>query len=135
MKDPIPVPVHAFFAAMQGGATSEAALMALFAEDAVYAEPFTGELRIHAGKSAIRAALQAGWKTPLPEMRIEIDRVHVADGCISATWTCHSPALPGGMGRGENSFTLRDGLIVRLETRLSGAPPPSKEGKSKRRPG
>jgi hypothetical protein len=37
---------------------------------------------------------------------------------IVARWTCRSPALPGGQGQGVNRFTLRDGLIVALETRI-----------------
>lgn len=111
--------IKRFFAAMQAGATAELEMMALFADDAVYVEPFSGREREHRGKAAIRQAMAEGWKTPLPDMRIEIDRMQVTGESVRVQWTCHSAALPGGKGSGENVFTLRGGMIVRLETRLS----------------
>lgn len=107
-----------FFAAMQSGAAAEQEMMSLFSEDAVYVEPFGGAPRTHEGKPAIRRALAEGWKTPLPQMRIQVDRVDIDGPVVRARWTCMSPALPGGKGLGENTFTVRDGRIVRLETRL-----------------
>lgn len=92
--------------------------MALFAEDAVYVEPFSGSPRTHRGKPAICAVMQAGWKAPLPAMSIDVDRVDVDGPVVRAQWTCRSPALPGGRGRGENTFTLHQGRIIRLETRM-----------------
>lgn len=110
--------VSHFFEAMQAAGTKENEMMDLFAEDAVYIEPFSGEPREHVGKSAIREAMVAGWKYPLPEMRLEVERV-VTDGRkVRADWVCHSPGLPNGRGAGTNEFTLRAGLIVRLETSL-----------------
>jgi len=109
--------ISRFFAAMQGGATAEAEMMSLFADDATYVEPFTGALRTHRGRDAIRKTMQAGWETPVPDMRIEVDRVEVDGATVRARWTCYSPGLPGGKGSGENVFTLRDGKIERLETR------------------
>lgn len=110
--------VGRFFREMQSGATAEHEMMALFAEDAVYIEPFSGRVRTHRGKPAIRAAMSEGWRNPLPDMRIVVEQVDVFGDTVRARWTCHSPALPGGKGCGENEFTLRDGLIVRLETRF-----------------
>lgn len=111
--------VDRFFAAMQTQGQSEAAMMALFADDAEYVEPFTGAARTHRGREAVRAALRESWKEPLPEMRLEVDEVTVEGGVTRARWTCFSPALPGGKGRGENAFTLNGaGLITRLETRF-----------------
>jgi hypothetical protein len=49
-------------------------------------------------------------------MQLSVDRVQVDGGRVVADWTCRSPALPGGLGRGTNTFTLSEGLIVRLET-------------------
>jgi ketosteroid isomerase-like protein len=105
---------------MQGGPTHEEAMAALFAEDAVYVEPFSamGQMTSHTGRAAVRAALRAALATPLPEQRIVVDRVDVDGDVLVATWTCHSPALPGGSGRGTNTFTFRGGLIARLETRF-----------------
>lgn len=110
--------VDRFFAAMQTQGQSEAEMMALFADDAEYVEPFSGAARSHRGREAIRQALRESWRQPLPSMRIQIDEVRVDAGVTRARWTCFSPALPGGSGRGENTFTLRDGLITRLETRF-----------------
>ena len=112
--------VRQFFAAMQSGAAAERDLMSLFSDDAVYVEPFAGSPRTHEGKPAIRRAMAEGWKTPLPDMRIRVNRVDVDGGVVRAHWSCFSPALPGGEGSGENTFTMRDGKIVRLETRLLG---------------
>ncbi len=107
-----------FFEAMQAAGTQEAEMLALFDDDAVYVEPFSGAPREHVGKAAIREAMVAGWKHPLPEMRLEVERV-VTDGqSVRADWVCYSPGLPQGRGAGTNEFTLRGGRIVRLETRL-----------------
>lgn len=111
--------IKRFFAAMQAGATAEAEMMSLFTDDAVYLEPFSGQMREHHGKTAIRQAMAEGWKTPLPDMRIEVDRLEATGETVRVQWTCHSPALPGGRGSGENIFTLSGGRISRLETRLS----------------
>lgn len=58
-----------------------------------------------------RSVMREGWRSPI-----------AVDGdTVRAEWTCYSPAIPGGSGHGENVFTLRDGKIVRLETRLKAA--------------
>lgn len=121
-KSPPPV-VADFFRFMQAGAASAAQMMALFADDAVYVEPFSGTVSTHRGKAAIRAAMASGWERPLPDMTISIDRVDLEGDVVRAEWTCRSPVLPGGAGRGVNHFTLREGRITRLETTLLGAPP------------
>lgn len=114
--------VDRFFAGMQGGPTEEPAMAALFADDAVYVEPFSGLANksfaptTHTGLAAVRAALRASLAQPLPEQRIVIDRVEVDGDVLTAWWTCFSPALPGGQGRGKNIFTFHVGRIARLET-------------------
>lgn len=110
--------VNRFFAAMQGGAAAEEEMMSLFHEEAVYLEPFSGQVRTHRGKMAIRKTFCEGWKYPLPEMRIDVDLVTIEGPEVRVLWTCHSPGLPGGKGTGENRFTLKSGLIIRLETRI-----------------
>jgi ketosteroid isomerase-like protein len=120
MTQVAPEIIGRFFNAMQTGAANEAEMMALFADDAVYVEPFTGAPARHEGKAAVRAALAGGWRNPLPDMTITMDEVEVAGPQVTARWTCRSPALPGGEGSGVNIFRLRDGLIVSLETRLGG---------------
>lgn len=113
--------IERFFYAMQSGASSEAEMMSLFAADAVYIEPFTGRIREHHGREAILDVMRGGWRSPLPDVRIEVDSVAVEGDTVRAEWTCYSPGIPGGQGRGVNTFTLRDGLIIRLETRFLGA--------------
>lgn len=119
MNPPIlPPPITRFFRAMQAGATSEAEMMSLFADHAQYSEPFTGEVVNHVGREAIRQAFVQGWRHPLPDLRLEVERFDLEPDSVRVDWTCHSPALPGGKGQGTNVFTLDAGLIVRLVTTL-----------------
>jgi ketosteroid isomerase-like protein len=110
--------VTKFFRAMQAGAPGADELLSLFHDEAEYVEPFSGRELHHRGKPAIRAALEPGWKNPLPEMTITVDRVDVSDDAVRAEWTCRSPALPGGAGRGVNTFDIREGRIAKLVTVL-----------------
>lgn len=113
--------VRRFFAAMQAGASAADDMMALFTDDACYVEPFNGRRTVHQGKVAVGEAMRAALSLPLPQMRIEIDRLEVDGHDVRVEWTCYSPALPKGRGRGENRYQLRRGLIARLETQLLGA--------------
>lgn len=117
---PTPPVVAQFFRCMQAGAPSADEMMSLFTEDAEYVEPFSGAPTRHVGLAAIRRAMQAGWDQPLPAMTISIDRVDVDGQDVRAEWTCRSPALPGGSGRGVNRYRLEHGRISRLETTLVG---------------
>lgn len=114
----LPPAVAQFFRAMQAGATSEAEMMALFAEHARYSEPFSGQMLEHVGREAIRQTFLQGWSHPLPDMRLEVERFDISPTGVRVDWTCHSPALPGGKGQGTNIFTLDAGLISRLVTTL-----------------
>jgi len=114
----VPLEISNFFLAMQAGAAGADALAACFAENAVYEEPFTGEMRRHEGRDAVMAAMAMGWDTPMPDMRIRIDHAETDGGVIHLAWTCFSPAIPGGSGKGRNRYVMRDGLIVELITTL-----------------
>ncbi len=48
--------VENMFKAMQAGPEGENAMMALFASDAVFVEPFSGEVKTHQGADAIRTS-------------------------------------------------------------------------------
>jgi hypothetical protein len=111
-----PLTIEQFFRAMQVGATAESEMMSLFDEDAEYCEPFSDKTQTHKGKIAIRQAFLLGWQNPLPEMQLEVDRFDIDDQTVTVDWTCHSPALPNGKGRGTNVFLLKNGLIKRLVT-------------------
>ena len=109
--------VDAYFGAMRRGADAEDEMMALFADDAVYVEPFSGAPRESAGREAIRATLREGWATPLPEMVLDVHEVEVTAEGARSRWTCTSPALPGP-ARGEDVYTIEEGRITRLEVRF-----------------
>jgi SnoaL-like domain len=110
-----------FFTAMQAGSTAADELLSLFEERALYTEPFSGTIREHRGKQAIRAAFAPGWDQPLPSMHIRIDHAAAEGNVILVHWTCRSPALPGGEGKGTNRFVMSEsGKIAELETKLIG---------------
>jgi ketosteroid isomerase-like protein len=109
--------VERYFKAMQRGPDGEDELVALFAEDAVYIEPFGGDQQPHVGTAEIRAWLRASWDDTPPELVLRVDRVLVDGDRVHADWTCTSPALPEPL-RGVDHYTIRGGRIVRLETRL-----------------
>lgn len=108
-----------FFNAMMQGESAAAEMSSLFAEDAIYVEPFSGKAKSHTGRSKILRAMQQGWKSPLPDMRITVDQVEADDFGVKAAWTCRSPALPKGAASGVNIFLLDKTKINRLETHLA----------------
>ena len=121
--------VDAWFGAMRRGREGEPELLALFHDDAVYVEPFSGAPVQHVGKQAIRACFRKGWEQPMPDLTLRVDRVDVDGDLVRAEWVCATSAWPTPI-RGVDSYTLRDGRISRLETALLGAqtppePPPS----------
>ena len=118
--DGLPIEISNFFLAMQAGRAGAERLAACFAADAVYCEPFTGEVRTHHGRDAVLSAMALGWEQPMPDMHIRVDRADVSGAEITLDWTCFSPAIPGGQGSGTNLFRMKDGLIKRLETVLKG---------------
>ena len=109
--------VESWFAAMRKGREGEEELLKLFHESAEYVEPFAGAPRHHQGKAAIRACLRESWATPLPDLSLTIVRVDVDGPRVRAKWICESSAFPGPM-HGLDVYTLRDGLIMRLESSL-----------------
>jgi ketosteroid isomerase-like protein len=111
--------VERYFRAMQRGPDGEDDLVALFAEDAVYVEPFTGGT--HEGRDAIRAWLNGSRADAPPDLRLTVERVDVAGDTVEAHWTCESPAF-ARPATGRDRFTIRDGRIARLESTLVQAP-------------
>ncbi len=114
--------VEAMFKAMQAGASGERDMMALFSDDAVFIEPFTGTPITHTGKSAIRESFLGMWKEPAPDLKLMVDRVDLDGDHIRADWTCTSPVFPSPM-RGHDLFTIADGKITRLEIIVTDMPP------------
>jgi hypothetical protein len=97
--------------------------MVLFADGAVFIEPFSGEPQTHVGQDAIRASFRDQWKNPLPDLKLTLDRVDLDGPLVRAEWTCTSPVFSTPM-RGYDLFTLNDdGKIARLEIVVTEAPP------------
>lgn len=104
---------------MQSGPDGREELLALFADDAEYVEPFSGGT--HRGLPAIRAYLEGAEASAPPDLRIIVDRLDVEGDLVEATWTCESPAFRRP-ARGRDRFVIRQGRIARLETALLEPP-------------
>ena len=109
--------VPRYFEAMRGGIEAIETLLALFAEDAVYIEPFAGQMRTHEGIRAIERCLREGFVDAPPDMTLELGRVDVDGAVVRSEWTCVSPAFPHPMN-GVDVCTVKDGRIQRLEVRF-----------------
>ena len=105
--------IEQYFAAMRRGAAAEAEMMELFAADAVYVEPFTGEKDPWVGREAVRTALRRGWEQPLPDLKLDVKRIDIRQDGATAEWTCTSPALPGPIS-GRDEYTISGGQITHL---------------------
>ena len=113
--------VDRYFSAMRRGAAAEDDLLALFADDAVYEEPFSGSSEPAVGRESIRARLRDGWETPLPELQLDVLSVQVDGHAARATWECRSTAFPAPV-RGVDEYEFRGGLITRLVVRFTDRP-------------
>ena len=109
--------VQAYFAAMRRGGGAEAEMLALFTDDAVYDEPFSGEPKPAVGIAAVRERLRSGWATPLPEMELDVLSVEVTGQRAVSTWECRSTAFPAPV-RGTDEYEFRDGLIAVLRVTI-----------------
>jgi uncharacterized protein (TIGR02246 family) len=111
--------VERYFSAMQRGRDGQDELVALFADDAVYVEPFSGG--VHEGRDAIRDWLEGSRADAPPDVRLTVERVDVDGDTVEAHWTCESPAFLRP-ARGRDRFAISDGRIARLESTLVEAP-------------
>lgn len=107
--------IERYFRAMRTGAITSVEIIDLFADEAVYVEPFSGAPTIHVGKDAIRQSFRESQVNAPPDMTLTLDQVDVESDCIRSVWTCASPAFPRPM-RGQDLWSIRDGKIHRLET-------------------
>ncbi len=106
-----------YYAAMRVGAEAEEQIMALFAADAVYSDPFGESAEPSVGVDAIRERLQAGWAFNPPDLELDVLSVSVNDDRAEATWECRSAAFPGPM-RGRDEYRFVNGRIAELHVRL-----------------
>jgi len=110
--------IDRYFEAMQAGLPAAEAYAALFADDAVLVEPFSGQQRTSTGPAAIRASFEESVRNRPPNMSLAVDVVSLEDGRIRSDWTASSPVFPAPM-RGYDLCTIRDGKIARLEVHLA----------------
>jgi uncharacterized protein (TIGR02246 family) len=113
--------VEDVYKAMQTGPAAEGDLVALFADDGVLVEPFSGTPRAHTGRDAIRASLAPMWATRAPDLVLNLDRIDLDGDSVLASWTCTSAMMPGPM-RGRDVLIVRDGKIARLEIVITEMP-------------
>jgi hypothetical protein len=114
--------VEGLFRAMQKGPAGEDEMMALFQDDAVFVEPFSGAVQTHSGKASIRESFRSMWRAPAPDLKLNLDRVDTEGDKVRAEWTCTSPVFPAPM-RGHDLFTIKSGKIARLEIVVTEMPP------------
>lgn len=91
-------------------------MMSLFADDALYDEPFSGDAPAR-GLDEIRARLRSGWENPLPDLELDVLEVEIEGRVARSRWECRSPALPGPV-QGTDEYEIVDGRIARLVVRL-----------------
>lgn len=113
--------VQAYFGAMRRGGEAEADMLALFTDDAVYDEPFSGFGRPAVGIDAVRERLRSGWAEPLPDMELDVLSVEVSGGAAVSRWECRSPAFPAPV-RGSDTYEFRDGRISVLRVTIDERP-------------
>lgn len=114
----MPIEITNFFLAMQAGPHGLDLLGSMFADDATYSEPFSGQADAHIGSKAIVKAFDASRTDAFDDAVINLGSVEVEGETITVKWTCISAAIPGGRGSGTNVFQLKDRLIVSLVTTL-----------------
>lgn len=112
--------VDRYFSAMRRGAEAEEEMLALFADDAVYDEPFSGREPAE-GIEAIRQRLRRGWEVPLPDLELDVLEIEVGPGSARSRWECRSSGLPAPV-QGEDRYEIADGRITRLEVRFLSEP-------------
>ena len=117
----VPAMITNFFLAMQAGPSGLSHLGALFALDAVYFEPFSGQPQPHRGRDAILAAFDISRTDEFDDAVIQLVAIEVEGPTVTVEWVCHSKAIPGGRGSGTNTFGIKDGLITDLTTTLKSA--------------
>lgn len=113
--------IRRYVAAMRKGAAAEDEMMSLFAEDAVYIEPFTGSDDPAVGRRAVRDRLRLGWEQPLPDLELDVLDVQIDGDSATSRWECRSTALPGPV-RGTDRYDFAGGRITRLEVAIDAFP-------------
>ena len=114
--------VQQYFDAMKAGPAEAETLLRLFADDAVYVEPFSGvaegKAHTHVGRDDIEACFRSSWERTPPDLALEVNRIDVDGDVVRSEWTCTSPAFEAPV-RGKDVCTVVGGRIQRLEVTLT----------------
>lgn len=109
--------VDQYFAAMRRGAVAEQDLLALFTDDAIYDEPFSGLNTPARGRDEVRTRLSSGWQTPLPDLRLDVISVTIEGSTATSRWECRSSAFPAPV-RGTDHYVFVGGKIAQLRVTI-----------------
>src|SRR6185312_15688865 len=85
--------IERYFDAMRGKSQRVEELIALFADDAEYTQPFTGDSQTLRGKAAIGEFLRRSRTQEPPDMLVSVDRIDREGPNFRADWTCTSSAF------------------------------------------
>lgn len=109
--------IQRYFTAMRQGPSGQGDLLALFADGAVYSEPFVDPASAAVGKRAIADRLNAGWQDPPPDMELDVLTVEIGGAAATVRWECRSPRFDGPV-RGTDRYRFERGLIINLEVSI-----------------
>lgn len=114
--------IESYARAMSAGPAGLEELTGLFAQDAVYIEPWTmmGIPTEHIGAADIRTFFEESLPKNPPDFKVTIDQIDLDGEAIRTAWTCTSAMIPAPV-RGIDLYTIRDGRIARLETQFDFA--------------
>ncbi len=108
--------IDRYFQSMRRGSEGGDELFALFTEDAVYVEPFSGKGPA-IGIEAIKSRFQFGWEQEMEDLELDVLEIQIDGPEATARWECRSSSLPGPV-RGQDRYRFSDGRIVRLEVEI-----------------
>lgn len=107
-----------YYEYMQAGGARVDELIALFADNAEYIEPFSPNgPTSHRGKAAIAKCLRQGIQNRPGDFELELQSIDLSATTIQARWKCSSKAF-GGNIQGIDRFEIAQGAIQKLTTEL-----------------
>ncbi len=109
--------IDSYFRAMRQGPSGQADLLALFADEAVYHEPFVAPETPAIGRQAIGDRLRTAWEDPPPDMQLDVLQVDVDGSRAEVHWECRSPAFPAPV-KGVDRYRFEAGRISELRVSI-----------------
>lgn len=109
--------IDQYFVAMRRGPDGQADLLSLFADEAIYDEPFVAPGSPAEGKAAIRDRLATSWQNPPPDLELDVLTVTVDGSRAEVRWECRSPVFDNPV-RGVDRYRFDQGRIVELRVTI-----------------